>query len=249
MMPTAAGARAALPGTDGNGRQEDGVDGIHDLGGMHGFSKVERDDHEGRFAADWEAAVVAIMRGGRRAGLFNIDEFRHGIERMPPDRYLTLTYFERWLDGITRVLVEKGVVDPTALAARVGFFTDQRDAPATAALERPLPPPRPRAGERWPPTREETAPPGFVAGDRVVTRVIHPRGHTRLPRYARGKRGVVHRYHGVHVFPDTHAHGQGEAPQPLYSVRFEASELWADAAEPRAPVYIDLWESYLEPGG
>jgi nitrile hydratase subunit beta len=225
------------------------VDGIHDLGGMHGFGKVERDDHEGRFDADWEAAVVAIMQRGRRTGLFSIDEFRHAIERMPPDRYLALTYFERWLDGITRLLVEKGVVDPARLAARTRFFADRPGAPATAAMESVPTPPATGAEERWPPIREATTPPRFAAGERVVTRTFHPRGHTRLPRYARGKRGVVHQYHGVHVFPDTHAHGRGEAPQPLYSVRFEAGELWADAAEPRASVYIDLWESYLEPGG
>lgn len=226
------------------------MDGIHDLGGMHGFGKVERDDHEGRFAADWEAVLRAILDASRRGGLFNIDEFRHAIERMPPDRYLALTYFERWLDGMTRLLAEKGVVDPAALAARARFFADHPDAPATAGLESSPPAPSPRRiGERWPPTREETAPPRFAAGDRVVTRSFHPRGHTRLPRYARGKRGVIHRYDGVHVFPDTHAHGLGEAPQPLYSVRFEAGELWAEAAEARAPVYIDLWESYLEPGG
>ena len=226
------------------------MDGIHDLGGMHGFGTVERDDHEGRFDADWEAAVVAIFQGGRRGGLFNIDELRHAIERMRPDRYLALTYFERWLDGITRLLVEKGVVDPVQLTDRARFFADHPTAPATAGLESsPSTPPAPRGGERWPPTREETAPPRFAAGDRIVTRAFHPRGHTRLPRYARGKRGVIHRYHGVHVFPDTHAHGLGEAPQPLYSVRFESGQLWAEAAEPRAPVYIDLWESYLELGG
>src|SRR5262245_61723188 len=216
---------------------------------MHGFGKVERDDHEGRFGADWEPVVSAILAAGRRVGLFNIDEFRHAIERMPPDGYLTLTYFERWLDGITRLLVEKGVVDPAQLAARARFFADRPGAPAAAGLEREAAPPATRTGERWPPTREETTPPHFTVSERVVTRPFHPRGHTRLPRYARGKRGVIHRYHGVHVFPDTHAHGHGEAPQPLYSVRFEAGELWADAAEPRAPVYIDLWESYLERGG
>ena len=226
------------------------MNGIHDLGGMHGFGKVERDDHEGRFAADWEAAVAAMMFTGRRTGLFNIDEFRHGVERMPPHRYLTLTYFERWLDGLTRLLVEKGLVDPVELADRARFYADHPDAsPAAGPGRPPVAPPAHRAAERWPPIREETAPPRYAPGDRVVTRAFHPRGHTRLPRYARGKRGEVHRYHGVHVFADTHAHGLGEAPQPLYSVRFEAGELWAEAAEPRAPVYIDLWESYLEPGG
>jgi nitrile hydratase len=77
---------------------------------------------------------------------------------------------------------------------------------------------------------------------------MHPRGHTRLPRYARGKRGLVHLVHGVHVFPDAHAQGLGESPQPLYSVRFEARELWGDAGEPNQSVHLDLWESYLEPG-
>ena len=96
--------------------------------------------------------------------------------------------------------------------------------------------------------RETGARPRFAPGDPVITRTIHPRGHTRLPRYARGKRGVIHRLHGVHVFPDSNAHGLGEQPQPLYSVRFEARELWGDTAEPNQWVHIDLWESYLEPG-
>ena len=77
---------------------------------------------------------------------------------------------------------------------------------------------------------------------------MHPHGHTRLPRYARGSRGVIHFCHGIHVFPDTNAHGQGEQPQPLYSVRFDARELWGESAEPNQAVHIDLWESYLLPG-
>jgi nitrile hydratase len=77
---------------------------------------------------------------------------------------------------------------------------------------------------------------------------MHPHGHTRLPRYARGRRGIVHCLHGIHVFPDTNAHGQGEQAQPLYSVRFDARELWGESAEPNQVVHIDLWESYLLPG-
>jgi len=94
----------------------------------------------------------------------------------------------------------------------------------------------------------ERSVPRFAPGDAVCTREMHPHGHTRLPRYARGKRGVVHRCHGIHVFPDTHAHGEGEQPQPLYSVRFDARELWGESAEPNEAVHIDLWESYLVPG-
>src|SRR5579871_376221 len=115
-----------------------------------------------------------------------------------------------------------------------------------APPSRPRPPPVQRPVRRFMPgtEREPAAPPRFKPDDAVVTRNAHPRGHTRLPRYARGKRGVIHRYHGAHVFPDTNAHGQGEQPQPLYSVRFAAAELFGPDAEPHQFVYLDLWEPY-----
>ena len=225
------------------------MNGVHDLGGMHGFGPVEREPDEPVFHAPWEAVVVAIRRSRRMGRFFNIDEFRHGIERMAPAHYLGATYYEKWLEGITRVLLEKGVVREEDLIARRAFFERQPDAPATAPLAAP---PRLRAaGPRVSLTdfiRETGATPHFAPGDAVVTREMHPRGHTRLPRYARGKRGVIHCCHGVHVFPDTNAHGQGEQPQPLYSVRFDARELWGESAEPNQTVHIDLWESYLLPG-
>jgi nitrile hydratase len=181
------------------------------------------------------------------AGAFNIDEFRHGIERMNPSHYLRASYYEKWLDGISRLLVEKGVVSAEELAARTGFFGDRPDAPATAAIQGTLPGRIPaRIDWRLDAIRETGARPRFAPGDAVVTRSFHPHGHTRLPRYARGKRGVIARVHGVHVFPDTNAHGGGEQPQPLYSVRFTARELWGEAAEPNAHVHLDCWERYLE---
>jgi nitrile hydratase len=147
------------------------------------------------------------------------------------------------------VLVEKGVLDAGELAARQAFFAARPDAPATEALRGPLPA-RPAARAQWAQDviRDTGATPRFAAGAAVRTREVHPHGHTRLPRYARGKRGVIHRCHGIHVFPDTHAHGQGEQPQPLYSVRFDARELWGESAEPNQAVHIDLWESYLISG-
>ncbi|HZP38988.1 MAG TPA: nitrile hydratase subunit beta [Methylomirabilota bacterium] len=226
------------------------MDGVHDLGGMQGFGPVEREENEPVFHAAWEAAVLAIMRAGGARGIFNIDEFRHGIERMDPAHYLRATYYEKWLDGVTRILVEKGVVGADELAARRAFFERHPAARPTDAVRGPLPA-RVPANPGWVQDviRETDATPRFKPGDAVRTREMHPRGHTRLPRYARGKRGVIHRYHGVHVFPDTNAHGGGEQPQPLYSVRFDARELWGESAEPNQVVHIDLWESYLLAGG
>jgi len=89
--------------------------------------------------------------------------------------------------------------------------------------------------------------PRFSVGDCVTTHSIHPRGHTRLPRYARKATGVVDRHHGSFIFPDSHAAGEGKQPQHLYSVRFEAEELWGADAQSRSAVYIDLFESYLDP--
>jgi nitrile hydratase len=214
------------------------MNGVHDLGGMHGFGPVEREPDEPPFHAPWEAAVVAIMRGTMGAGLYNIDEFRHGIERMDPAHYLRATYFERWLDGITRVLVEKGVVLPAELEARAAGVAAGPAAPVGS-----------RPPGRGPSSsfREPAAPPRFAVGSPVVTRLVHPAGHTRLPRYARGKRGAVAALRGCHVFPDTHAHGLGEEPQHVYGVRFEGRELWGEAAEPNQHVYLDLWERYLQP--
>jgi nitrile hydratase subunit beta len=225
------------------------MDGVHDLGGMQGFGPVEREENEPTFHADWEPAVLAMMRAGGARGLFNIDEFRHGIERMAPAHYLRATYYEKWLEGVIRVLVEKGVVGAEELSGRLAFFSQNPDAPARAAVRGPLPG-RAAANPNWVQDviRETGATPRFAAGDAVLTRNMHPRGHTRLPRYARGKRGVIHRCHGIHVFPDTNAHGEGEQPQPLYSVRFDARELWGESAEPNQAVHIDLWESYLLPG-
>lgn len=222
------------------------MNGIHDLGGMHGFGPVEPEQDEPVFHARWEATVVAINFAARAADLFNLDEFRHGIERMAPAHYLNSTYYEHWLDGITRLLIEKGHVDAGELEARSSFFEEHPDAVATETLvTAPAPAPPPERVRSV--MREQTSPPRFAPGDEVRADSASPAGHTRLPRYARGKQGVVHRYHGVHVFPDTNAHGLGEQPQPLYSVRFRAQELWGASSDPALAVHLDLWESHLLP--
>jgi nitrile hydratase len=217
------------------------MDGIHDVGGMHGFGPIDRDDPA---LESWEATVIAVNNASMRGRLMNIDEFRHGIERMDPAHYLSSLYFEHWLDGITRVLVEKGHIDEDELRQRVELFEQDPETRFEAVEDAPSFEGRVRFGYE----RDATAPARFAVGESVRMRTAHVRGHTRLPRYARGKPGVVHTVHGVHVFPDTNAHGRGEQPTWLYSVRFAAADLWADDAERDGQsIYLDAWEPYLLP--
>ena len=221
------------------------MDGIHDLGGMHGFGPVEADPEERGFHAWWEAHVVACVEAGTGWPLYSIDEFRHTRERLPPVHYLQASYFEQWLDSACRLLVAKGVLTAEELEARVRFFADHPEREAKDAVTHREPPAR--NGTAMATFRRPLAtPPRFQAGDAIVTRNLHVEGHTRLPRYARGKLGIVAEWRGPWVFADTSALGLGDAPQHLYSVRFDGRELWGASTEPRAAVYLDLWESYLE---
>jgi nitrile hydratase len=217
------------------------MNGVHDMGGMDGFGPIVREVNEPVFHAAWEAHVRAMMMVVRSRGYFNIDASRHGIERMEPAHYLRAPYYERWLTTIELNLIEGSFLASEELDARTELLREDPEAPL------PL-----RAAITTVPevhaqsTESPLSVSRFALGDAVVTRNVHPPGHTRLPRYARGKRGVIQRLHGAQIFPDTNAHGLGENPQPLYSVCFDARELWGDSAEPRQTVSLDLWESYLE---
>lgn len=220
------------------------MNGVHDMGGMHGFGPVLREDNEPVFHADWEARVLAMNRLAQRRGIYNIDEFRYGIEQMPPAHYLRSSYYERWLATVEYNLIRKGLITQGELDARIALL---RDAPEDSSLAADSDvtlvvdlPDTERTASEPPPAR-------FTVGDAVVTHNVHPHHHTRLPRYARGKRGVIHLVHGPATFPDTHAHGHGAQPHCLYNVRFEARELWGDSAEPGQYLYLDLWERYLAP--
>ena len=224
------------------------MNGIHDMGGMHGFGRVDREENEPVFHAPWEGRVLGISRACSAQHLFNIDESRHGIERMAPVDYLAASYYERWLDRTVRLLVEKGVITREELDRRMAQLAGGVDpAPShrdPKLLDRML-----RATKERTHFRQPGPPPRFAAGDRVFTRLDAPEGHTRLPRYARGKYGVIDAMHGTFIFPDTNAHGQGEQSHALYSVRFDANDLWGVSAEPCSPAHLDLWERYLEPAG
>jgi nitrile hydratase subunit beta len=221
------------------------MNGVHDMGGMHGFGPIMRDNPLVRvwFGTDWEARVCGMLDVSVPR-YFNLDAFRYGIERMNPAHYLRAPYFERWLETLVTNMVEAGYVTREELEARTDLLRDNPDV----ALPR-----------RAPGAPESSLPalpaeslalaitPRFTVGEAVVTINIHPTGHTRLPRYARGKQGIIHRVHGPHVFADTNADGRGEHPQVVYNVRFEAQELWGGSAEPGTTVSLDLWESYLDP--
>lgn len=221
------------------------MDGIHDLGGRHGFGAVIREPGEPVFHGRWEARVFAMMRAAGAAGaIANADQFRHAIERIDPAAYLSHGYYGRWLGGIETLLREAGVVSVADLRARIGELGGDADAPAAA---RPADHPDrvgyvpAAAGSQ----RELTVAPRFVPGDRVRTHRSGKPGHTRLPGYARGRSGTVIAWHGGWVWPDSNAHGAGENPQHLYTVEFTGVELWGEMAEPETSVTLDLFESYL----
>ena len=161
------------------------------------------------------------------------------IERIPPAQYLASSYYERWLAAAETLLVERGVVTREELLAKEDASID----PALIANAVPARGPTPVKDKslKKPPRAR------FVKGDRVRGRNLNPSGHTRLPRYVRGKSGVIARDWGVFDFADTKAHRAGAKPQHCYSVAFDARELWGKSANSRERVYIDLWEDYLEP--
>ncbi len=218
------------------------MNGVHDMGGMHGFGPVEPEPDEPVFHAEWERRAFALTLAMGATGQWTIDASRFSREDWPAPAYLGRTYYEMWLAGLERLLAERGLVTGAEVDAG-----------------RPLEPPRPldrvidaaaavrmvRSG--GPSNREAPRPARFATGDRVRTRNLNPPTHTRLPRYVRGKVGTVVLVHGAHVFPDANAHGGGEDPQWLYTVRFAGRDLWGPDSDPTVSVSFDAFEPYLEP--
>jgi nitrile hydratase len=225
------------------------VNGAHDLGGMHGFGPVVLEPGEPVFHAEWERRVFALtvaMGGWRR---WNLDMSRHAREQMPPAEYLATTYYEHWLWGLEWLLERHGFLAGADLVRRVR----EGDGPGTRRPAEPQPGAiRPDDVPRLLRNRraarlDDPVPSQFKAGDAVLARNVNPVGHTRIPRYVRGRRGIIDRDHGVFIFPDTHAAGLGRKPQHVYSVRFAARELWGPDAHAGDAVYVDLWDDYLDP--
>ena len=217
------------------------MNGLHDMGGMHGFGRVEPEPNEPVFHAEWEGHTLAITRAMGYTGVWTIDQTRAGIEELPPDIYLSSSYYKKWALRLENLVVALGLAGADELkaghASRPGkalkrklTVADVPDSLTRGSFARPAP-----------------SPARFKPGDRVRTKNIHPATHTRLPRYTRGRVGVVEALRGCHVFPDTVAIGKGEDPQWLYTVLFDGGELWGDSAEPSLKVSIEAFEPYLEP--
>jgi nitrile hydratase beta subunit len=223
------------------------VNGVHDMGGMHGMGPIQPEREEPVFHHRWEARAFALVRAMGAFGRWNIDASRYQRELIPGPEYLRISYYERWLAGLSELLLRHGLLSAEELA------TGKARVPATARAAEVPPAPALRAADvpaliarGAPAARASNARARFQQGQRVRARNLNPVGHTRLPRYARGRAGVIARVHGVFVFPDTNAHFQGECPQHVYSVRFEAQELWGEDFAAGDAVYVDLWESYLD---
>jgi nitrile hydratase beta subunit len=202
------------------------MDGIHDLGGRQGFGRVRFTEGATAFHAPWEVRVNSLYAHAVRIGIFNMDEYRHAIERMSPSHYLNASYYERSLTSLATLLVEKGVVSREELEARAGGAVPLANESA--------------AGRGNASSRER-----FQPGDRVRVKLDSVPGHIRMPGYIRGKTGVVVLESPAYPFPDAHAHGIASEDEPTYDVRFRSEDLWPGSAEP-ALVHVGVFQSYLE---
>ena len=202
----------------------------HDIGGLDGFGPVEHAETEPTFAEDWEQRTFRMMIGSIGPLAVNGGMFRHSIERMDPAHYLSSSYWEHWLTGVTTSVVEAGVTTQEELDRRAGGH---------------FPLSQPDRGVLPDDLTARTAP-RYAVGDVVRVREWHPSGHTRAPRYVQGKSGTIVRVDEAANVPDIEAHGGGFVTDPLYSVRFTSRELWGDGGSDGEVVHVDLFERYLQ---
>jgi nitrile hydratase beta subunit len=218
------------------------MNGVHDMGGMHGMGPIQAEKNEPVFHQRWEARTYVLTRAIGAWHKWNIDTGRFYIEQIAPADYLRMSYYEKWFVRLVELLVKTGLVTRAELESGKPAPGSPKSSPPLRAAQVP----DVALNRNIASSHDPDVHPRFAAGQRVRARNINPAGHTRLPRYARGKVGKIDRDHGVYNFPDTSAHGLGPKRQHVYSVRFAARELWGDEASPRDSVYIDMWDDYLE---
>jgi nitrile hydratase len=212
------------------------------MGGLQCFGAVRAEPDEPVFHERWEARMFGLRRAMTSPPGFSIDRFRYLRETMPPIAYLAWSYYEHWYFATVLSLLQAGMVSEEEVLSGHTLPGRKRrsDAQEAATVAVTF-----RSGGRF--DRALAFVPAFAVGQTVRAKVANPTGHTRLPRYVRGKDGVVHHHHGAHVLPDSNAMGKGEIPEHLYSVMFPARVLWGAEASPQDKIYVDLWESYLVP--
>ncbi|CAN7447339.1 nitrile hydratase subunit beta [Pararhizobium sp. LjRoot238] len=217
------------------------MNGAQDLGGQHGLGPVAPESDEPYFHAEWEKRALGLTLSCGAFGAWTIDESRHARESLRPAIYLSASYYEIWIRALETLLKRHGFVSAEELAQ--GQMLEKGRKPKRILTEDMVPGVLAKGG---PCDRPVADAPLFAVGQQVRTRNFNPETHTRLPRYARAKTGVVEAVQGSFVFPDDNAHGKGENPQWVYTVVFDASEIWGEGADPSLTVSIDAWESYLE---
>jgi nitrile hydratase len=217
------------------------MNGVHDMGGMHGMGPIKHEKDEPVFHERWEARAFALSLTMAAWQKWTLDGSRYERELIPAPEYLRMSYYEKWFAALIKLSLRSGLV--TGAEVEKG-----KPAPGSTRAFPPLTADKvlPLVALGGPASRDLAIVPRFQVGQDVRARNIHPTGHTRLPRYVRGKLGTIDRDHGVFVFPDTNAHLLGENPQHVYSVRFAASELWGRQADTRDAVYVDMWDAYLD---
>jgi nitrile hydratase beta subunit len=217
------------------------MEGGQDMGGVPWSGPVQPEPNEPMFHAEWERRACALTLALGMPGGWNIDMSRFAREDRPPDQYLGMSYYQIWLAGLERLMLERGLIAPDEIEAGKPLH------PAKPVTKTLTPDGVAAMLHRGGPTeREPKSAALFAIGDRVRTKMIHPTTHTRLPRYVRGHVGTVEMLHGVHVFPDSNALGH-ENPQWLYTVSFDGRELWGADGDASVKTSVDAWESYLEP--
>ena len=217
----------------------------HDMGGRFGDGPVSPELENVVFDSCWHARALAITLACGSLGLWNIDASRHARECLPPKDYFRFSYYERWLAGLTDMLVENGAL--TAKELMMGEAIDPSDLTNRKLVANSV---NDFLTKGSPTDRLVSKKSIYKCGDLVKTRAFPENmdvtgGHTRLPSYAAGATGYVLLRHGAHVLPDSNAHGLGEAAEPLYAVAFKASDLWAQPNNSDDEVILDLWQSYL----
>jgi nitrile hydratase len=218
------------------------MNGVHDMGGMDGFGMVAPDPHEVPFHADWQARSFALNRVMGSAGEWNIDVGRYWIETLPPAVYLSSSYYRKWFLRLERLCLDRGLVSEAELAS------GRSSGPGRPLKRKPLSGPQAGAAVSRPNhDQPPRAPAVFAVGQKVRARKIHPRSHTRLPRFARGHVGTIERIQGCHTFPDAMVEKGIEQGEWLYTVVFDGRELWGPDAEDGTSISIEAFEPYLEP--